>query len=65
MRVLRADAASGHGEYVVRVEEGAVSWLISRRWSELKAMHADLHLLYGKGSGTLELSTRVTPKSCA
>lgn len=55
VRTLRTDASNGHGEYVLRVEEGAVSWLISRRWSELKTMCHELELLYGKGSGTLDL----------
>ncbi len=63
VRVLHADAAKGHGEYVLSVEEGAVSWLIARRWSELKAMNAELALLYGRGSGTLEVQLPAIPTS--
>ena len=63
VRVLHADASKGHGEYVLSVEEGAVSWLIARRWSELKALSAELSLLYGRGSGTLELQLPTVPTS--
>ena len=64
VRVLRAGiAAAGHGEYIVCIEEGATAWTVARRWSELKSMHADLVLLYGKGGGTLELPLPAIPTS--
>ena len=64
VHVLRADAASGHGEYVLRVDEGAAAWVASRRWSELKALHAELVGLYGRGGGnSLELSLPSVPSS--
>lgn len=43
--VLGAEASRGYGAYTLQVEEGAVAWIVTRRWSELKAMHAQLVLL--------------------
>ena len=63
VRVTHTDTSRGHGAYTVRVEEGAVSWSVTRRWSELKAMTAELLQLYGKGSGTLELQLPTLPIS--
>ena len=47
VHVLHADVSDGHGEYVLRVSEGATSWLTRRRWRELKALRSHLLAHYG------------------
>ena len=44
MRVVGADAVDGHGEYILRVLDGPASWLVRRRWRDVKALSQALHI---------------------